>query len=81
VINRQTTEMSDGVLRFTMNECRVQSARRRRGLPDFPCRSVGLVEFEGFAREIDARIATTCIACPPDEHPEDYYCAWEFRIG
>ncbi len=65
---------------FRMNDCRVQSARKRKGMPDFPCKSVGLVEYEGFAGAIDPRIKTRCISCPPDEHPEDYFCAWEFWI-
>jgi hypothetical protein len=65
---------------FRMNDCRVQSARKRKSLPDFPCKAVGLVEYSGFARAIDPRIKSRCIACPPDEHPEDYYCAWEFWI-
>lgn len=65
---------------FRMNDCRVQSARKRKNMPDFPCKSVGLVEYEGFAKAIDSRIKTRCIACPPDEHPNEYYCAWEFWI-
>ena len=65
---------------FLMNDCRVQSARKRHGLPDFPCKSVGLVEYEYFAKTIDPRIQTTCIACPPDKHPDEYYCAWKFYI-
>jgi hypothetical protein len=63
-----------------MNDCRVQSARKRRGLPDFPCKPVGLVEYGEFATAIDERIRTHCIACPPEEHPEEYFCGWEFRI-
>lgn len=65
---------------FRMNECRVQSARKRKDLPAFPCKSVGLVEYAYFAQAIDPRIKTKCLTCPPDEHPEDYYCAWEFWI-
>ena len=65
---------------FRMNDCRVQSARKRHGLPDFPCKSVGIVEYTGFARTIDPRITTSCIACPPDPHPDTYYCAWKFSI-
>ena len=80
VLNWQHAELRDGVLRFYMNDCRVQSARKRKGLPDFPCKQVGLVEYSTFAREIDPRIETRCIACPPDEHPEEYYCGWEFRL-
>jgi hypothetical protein len=66
---------------FRMNKCRVQDARKRKGLPDFPCKSVGIVEYSGFASTIDPRIQTRCIACPPDPHPESYWCAWEFTLS
>lgn len=74
-----TNEMENS-FEFQMNDCRVQTARKRRGLPDFPCKSVGLVEYAEFARTIDPRIKTTCIACPPDKHPDEYYCAWRFEL-
>jgi hypothetical protein len=80
VLNKQRSEIKDGALLFYMNDCRVQSARKRRGLPDFPCKEVGLVEYSTFAAEIDSRIKTACIACPPDEHPDEYYCAWKFWV-
>ncbi len=80
VLNRQSSTLEDGRLRFFMNECRVQSARKRRKLPDFPCKKVGLVEYATFARAIDDRIVTTCIACPPDDHPTGYSCGWEFSL-
>lgn len=65
---------------FRMNSCRVQEARKRQGLPDFPCKSVGIIEYSGFAKTIDLRIKTRCIVCPPDPHPPDVWCAWEFRV-
>lgn len=65
---------------FRMNKCRVQVARNRKNLPDFPCKSVGIVEYSGFASTIDPRIKTRCITCPPDKHPDEYYCAWEFTL-
>jgi hypothetical protein len=77
---QEVTEASDRRAVFVMRDCRVQSARRRKGLPDFPCKSVGAVEYAEFARAIDPRIETRCIACPPDEHPPDAWCAWEFTI-
>jgi hypothetical protein len=63
-----------------MNNCRVQYARNQRNLPDFPCKPVGIIEYGDFAKTIDPRIKTRCIACPPDPHPHEYYCAWEFSI-
>jgi len=80
-INRQEiVEVDEHRFIFRMNECRVQSARKRKGLPDFPCKPVGIVEYSVFARTIDPRIKTRCIACPPDPHPPEYWCAWEFTL-
>lgn len=79
-INRQKIQWQNAdTLIFRMVDCRVQQARRRKGLPDFPCKSVGIVEFSQFARTVDPRIQTRCIACPPDP-VSDFYCAWEFTI-
>ena len=81
LVNEQESErIDDHTLVFRMTTCRVQEARRRKGLPDFPCKAVGIVEYSGFARTIDPRIKTSVIACPPDETPRDYYCAWQFTI-
>jgi hypothetical protein len=81
LINAQRAECSDDgrCLRFYMDVCRVQETRRRKGLPDFPCKSVGSVEFETFARTVDPRIRTRCLHCPPDA-TEGKYCGWEFRL-
>jgi len=80
-INTQSIiEEDPGSLVYQMNECRVQSARKRKGLDDYPCKSAGLVEYTYFARSIDDRIQTECIGCPPDPHPEDWFCAWRFTL-
>ncbi len=65
---------------FRMNDCRVQSARKRANLPEYPCQSAGMIEYPYFARAVDPRIGTRCLACPPDPHPEEYWCAWEFEL-
>ena len=65
---------------FQMNHCRVQEARKRKGLEDYPCKSGGLVEYAYFARAIDTRIRTECLGCPPDKHPEEWFCAWKFTL-
>jgi len=80
VLNKQESHIEGDRLFFYMNDCRVQSARKRRNLPDFPCKPVGLVEYGTFATEIDPRIKTRCICCPPDDHPDEYYCGWEFWV-
>ena len=82
LLNRQETAWREGgeVLRFTMRACRVQEARRRKGLPPFPCRPVGEVEFSTFARAVDPSIGVRCVHCPPEPN-EDGACTWEFRTA
>jgi len=77
---QQVVEQSDVHCVFQMSDCRVQSARARKGLGDFPCKQVGNVEYETFARTVDPRLKVTCLGCPPDPHPVDWYCRWEFRL-
>lgn len=77
---QEIKEMSESHCVFRMNKCRVQEARKRQGLDDFPCKSVGIVEYSGFAKTIDSRIKTRCLICPPDPHPPHVWCAWEFRL-
>jgi len=80
-INKQRiAEEDERSFVFRMCECRVQAARKRKGLPDYPCKSGGLVEYRSFARAVDPRIRVECLACPPDEHPEAWYCAWRFSV-
>ncbi len=81
LINRQSIEeVDENCFIFMMNECRVQRARQRKGLPDYPCKSAGLVEYPWFARTIDPRIRTECLGCPPDPHPAEWFCAWKFTL-
>ncbi|MBN1221762.1 MAG: hypothetical protein JXB23_00840 [Candidatus Aminicenantes bacterium] len=77
---QEVLEASEARCVFHMKRCRVQDARKRQGLPDFPCKSVGIIEYSGFAKAVDPRIETKCLVCPPDPHPEDVWCAWEFTI-
>ncbi|MBF0495981.1 MAG: cytosolic protein [Deltaproteobacteria bacterium] len=80
-INHQSvTEETDNSFVFQMNDCRVQTARKRKGLDDYPCKSGGMAEYPSFAESIDPRIKTECLGCPPDDHPAEWYCAWRFFL-
>ncbi|MFC2003024.1 DUF6125 family protein [Chloroflexota bacterium] len=82
LVNRQEIiELSDNKITFRMKDCRAQSARRRKDMPDYPCKSAGVVEFSRFAEAVDPRIKMKCISCPPDPHPDEWWCAWEFEIS
>jgi hypothetical protein len=78
---QEITEVSKDRCVFNMKSCRVQEARMRQGLPDFPCKSVGIIEYSLFAKTIDPRIKTKCLVCPPDPHPADIFCSWEFSLN
>jgi len=71
-------DIDENTFTFQMSTCRVQNARKRKGLPDFPCKDVGLVEYLYFAKTIEPKVEVECVACPPDPHPEDFWCKWKF---
>ena len=77
----EIVESSPEKLVFKMVTCRVQAARRRKGLPNFDCKPVGIIEYNSFAKTIDPRIQVRCVACHPDDIPiDEYNCIWEFTI-
>lgn len=81
-VNRQSFhDEGENAFVFRMDDCRVQAARKRKGLDDYPCKSGGTVEYTTFAGAIDDRIRTECVSCPPDDHPDEWFCAWRFSIG
>ena len=80
VNEQEIVEETENSFVFRMCNCRVQNARKNKGLADYPCKSGGMVEYRTFAETIDKRIKTECIACPPDAHPENWFCAWKFYM-
>ncbi len=68
------------VLTFEMLNCRVQSARRRKNMEDYPCKTGGFVEHSRFAYQIDPRLKTDCVRCPPDPMTTDQFCKWRFTL-
>ena len=81
-VNPQVIERPDeSTLVFKMLDCRVHAARRRKGLPDFPCKPVGLTEYTEFAKTVDPRIRTHCLQCPPDcTEGSGFVRGWEFTM-
>lgn len=81
-VNPQEIERpNENTLVFKMLECRVQNARQRKGLSDFPCKPVGTAEYTRFAQAVDSRIRTRCLQCPPDStEGTGYVCGWEFTM-
>lgn len=79
-LNQDTIEIQGNSLTYRVLSCRVQSARSRKGMPFHPCRPVGLIEYSGFAKEIDDRITCECLSCYPEVTDDTCSCAWRFTL-
>lgn len=80
-LNTDTITLDGNALTYRVVTCRVQSARERKGMPFHPCKSVGIVEYSGFAKTIDDRIVTECISCYPECTVDDACCVWRFVLN
>lgn len=65
---------------FRITDCRVQNARARKGMEFHPCKSVGELEYAGFAAALDDRIRCECVSCFPDVTDRNCNCAWKFWV-
>lgn len=80
-VYRPEVNMLDGhkaVLRCT--DCPSQKARIRDGRGEFPCKEVGIALFDAYASVVDPGMKVTCRVCPPDKHPADFWCEWQFEV-
>lgn len=79
-INKDLIEINGNTLTYTAVECRVQTARARKGMPFHPCKSVGEIEYSGFAKVIDERFVCECVSCYPDITDNSCCCKWRFTL-
>ena len=77
-LNKHEIIINDNTLLYRTLECRVQTARSRKGMPFHPCKPVGIIEYTGFAKVIDNRFTCECISCYPDITDEKCNCLWKF---
>jgi len=76
----KTVEISDNTAVLTIDRCRTQEARLRKGLGEFPCKRVRFGYLKNFAKTLNPNVEVNCIVCPPDKHPPDLWCRWEFKL-
>lgn len=74
------TVEEENVLVYRVRTCRVQHARKKKGLSYFPCKSVGIVEYSLFAETIDERFETEVVSCHPDITDTECNCIWRFTL-
>ncbi|MCQ2512473.1 MAG: DUF6125 family protein [Lachnospiraceae bacterium] len=80
-INKDSIEIDGNTLYYTAMDCRVQTARLRKGMPLHPCKSVGILEYNGFAKTIDSRLTCECVSCYPDITDDTCCCKWKFVLN
>jgi len=80
-INDDKIEIDGNTLTYTAVDCRVQTARKRKGMPFHPCKSVGIIEYSGFAKVIDSRFTCECVSCYPDIADDSCCCKWKFTLN
>lgn len=79
-LNDDESIINGNKLVYRCIDCRVQTARKRKGMELHPCKSVGIIEYSEFAKVIDSRITCRCLSCYPDITDNDCCCAWEFTL-
>jgi hypothetical protein len=72
--------LSDKRATLSIARCRTQEARLGKGLSEFPCKKVRFGYLKTFAKTLNSKVELNCIVCPPDKHPKDLWCKWEFRL-
>ena len=65
---------------LTIDRCRTQEARLSKGLCEFPCKKVRFGYLRNFAKTLNPKAEVNCLVCPPDKHPKDLWCKWEFTL-
>ena len=76
----KTIEIGDKRATLRIDRCRTQEARLSKGLREFPCRKVRFGYLKNFAKTLNPEVEVNCLVCPPDKHPKDLWCKWEFIL-
>ena len=76
----KTLEVSAERAVLRIDKCRTQEARLGKGLEEFPCKGVRFGYLKNFAKTLNSKVEVNCIVCPPDKHPKDSWCRWEFKL-
>jgi hypothetical protein len=66
---------------LSVDKCRTQETRLSKGLSEFPCKRVRFGYLNGFAKTLNPKVDVKCLVCPPDKHPKDSWCKWEFTTS
>jgi len=66
--------------RLRVTACHQQIRRLEEGLGELACKPAGIAISETAARALNPACTVRCLVCPPDQHPADVWCEWEFAL-
>jgi len=76
----KTIEVNSKHAVLGIQRCRTQETRLSKGLNEFPCKKVRFGYLKNFAKTLNPNVKVNCLVCPPDKHPKDSWCKWEFVL-
>jgi hypothetical protein len=76
----KTIALSDNQATLSIRRCRTQETRLSKGLDEFPCKKVRFGYLKTFAKTLNSNVEVNCVVCPPDKHPKELWCRWEFKL-
>jgi hypothetical protein len=76
----KTIEIGNKRAALSIDRCRTQEARLSKGLCEFPCKKVRFGYLRNFAKTLNPKVEVNCLVCPPDKHPKELWCKWEFKL-
>jgi uncharacterized protein DUF6125 len=68
-------------LRIRVTRCPQQMRRVADGAGEFACKPAGIAISEAAARAVNPGCRVRCVLCPPDQHPKDVWCEWQFELS
>ncbi len=76
----EASVVDDRTLRIRVTDCHQQITRIEEGMGELGCKPAGMAICEVAARVINPGCQVRCLVCPPDAHPRDVWCEWEFAV-
>ena len=76
--------ISDKETIMSIINCRPQQARKEKGQPVFPCKSIEFADLVASLKQSNPKLKGECLFCPPDERPADLpervSCRWKVTL-
>jgi hypothetical protein len=73
-------DVDERTFRIQVTNCYQQVRRVEDGLGEIGCKPAGIAICEAAVKAIHPGATVKCLVCPPDKHPAEVWCDWEFHV-